>query len=123
MGGTPPRLAEMAGVDRDLFTSTDEPELEFDDDGTELSSAKEGRVYAKCASCVLDLVLPVPGPPLFCDCFQRDVHMKVHCHRVGVLNPYFTVSVLQYEKERERGGKRGRRRRRRKYRRQISNEI
>ena len=33
----------MAGVDRDLFTSTDEPELEFDDDGTELSSAKEGR--------------------------------------------------------------------------------
>jgi hypothetical protein len=32
----------MAGVERDYFASTDEPELEFDDDGTELSSAKEG---------------------------------------------------------------------------------
>ncbi|XP_076444974.1 rho GTPase-activating protein 8-like isoform X3 [Babylonia areolata] len=38
------RLADMAGVDRDLFTSTDEPELEFDDDGTELSSAKEAEL-------------------------------------------------------------------------------
>lgn len=42
--GRGPRLtlAEMAGVERDYFASTDEPELEFDDDGTELSSAKEG---------------------------------------------------------------------------------
>ncbi|KAL8559494.1 hypothetical protein ACOMHN_037158 [Nucella lapillus] len=38
------RLSDMAGVDRDLFTSTDEPELEFDDDGTELSSAKEAEL-------------------------------------------------------------------------------
>lgn len=29
-------------VDKDYFTSTDEPELEFDDDGTELST-KEGK--------------------------------------------------------------------------------
>lgn len=32
----------MAGSD--IFTSTEEPEFEFDDDGTELSSAKEGKL-------------------------------------------------------------------------------
>ena len=37
-------LAEMAGVERELFASTDEPELEFDEDGTELSSSKEGEL-------------------------------------------------------------------------------
>ncbi|XP_070190826.1 rho GTPase-activating protein 8-like isoform X3 [Littorina saxatilis] len=42
--GGVPRLVDMAGVDRDIFTSTDEPELEFDDDGTELSSAKEAEL-------------------------------------------------------------------------------
>lgn len=40
--GAVPRLSEMAGVDSGLFTSTDEPELEFDEGGLELSSAKEG---------------------------------------------------------------------------------
>ncbi|KAK7483278.1 hypothetical protein BaRGS_00025445 [Batillaria attramentaria] len=44
-----PRLADMAGVSRDYFTSTDEPELEFDDDGTELSSAKEVELWDNTA--------------------------------------------------------------------------
>ncbi|XP_025099861.1 rho GTPase-activating protein 8-like isoform X3 [Pomacea canaliculata] len=42
--GAVPRLSEMAGVDSGLFTSTDEPELEFDEGGLELSSAKEAEL-------------------------------------------------------------------------------
>ncbi|KAK7108354.1 hypothetical protein V1264_016103 [Littorina saxatilis] len=50
--GGVPRLVDMAGVDRDIFTSTDEPELEFDDDGTELSSAKEVELWDNSADDV-----------------------------------------------------------------------
>lgn len=37
------RPASLRETERDYFVNTDEPELEFDDDGTELSSAKEGK--------------------------------------------------------------------------------
>ncbi|XP_046545805.1 uncharacterized protein LOC124255898 [Haliotis rubra] len=40
-------FGDAAGVDPELFMNTDEPELEFDVDGTELSSTKEAELDAE----------------------------------------------------------------------------
>lgn len=41
------RPKTLQDIDQDYFTSTDDPELEFDEDGTELSSTKEGMYCQK----------------------------------------------------------------------------